>query len=203
MIALAMGTDIPSLSATFNLGSKQYSRVKTAPFYSSSAWRISSGGSIKHVDHCWGPFWSNRPFPILQYSQQLWEKMSSLCCMPQQWYVKWEWVILDIKFHGNMVSGSRHLKIHLLRVCLLLLPLHLFGGSYKIPLMIHATATQLGNSCSFSSPVMFAVSPLNGRDCGLLRVLVEKKVQKRIGRNQVVISHLINALKFSSYCDTI
>lgn len=50
---------------------------------------------------------------------------------------------------------------------------------------------------------MFGVSPLSGKDYGLLKVRVKNLLIIKYVRNQMVISLIIDARKFSSYCNTI
>lgn len=176
MIALSMVTDISLLSATLSSDAKQYT-VWKHPFLQQQCLK-----NFFWEEHWTGrsllrSFWPNRPFPILQSWQQLREKMNRVFWDAAS--VVWE---IGVGHSGHKISwkhvlsASRNLTTHLLRVCPLLLRWHLFGGRCKIPLVIHASATELGNSCSFSSLVMFGISPLNGKDCGLLRVPAEKKV---------------------------
>lgn len=147
LIALSVVIDILCY-LTHLVQIKTLRKCENNPFYCRNVWRISSGKSIELVGHFWGPFSLTGLFQLWSLWQSR-EKLDSLCWDAAT--VSWEMGVghsgckIQLK---HVLSALRHLKIHLQRVCPLLLPWHLFGRKCKIFFVIQTRATELGNSLS-------------------------------------------------------
>lgn len=112
---------------------------------------------------------------------------------------KWKWVILDVKFNWNifcqcwdiwrsLCRGCDHFFCH--DICL--------EGSVKS--VIHTRATELGNS--LSSHYVWCLT-LEWKGLWFAKGPSENLLLIKYVRNQMLVSLIIDAGKFSSYCDTI